>query len=92
MCAGNVRLFDPAAHAIRAILDSRKNAAILCLLYLVALTTQLAEFLLKLGERADQSLVGCNIIFVGNEQNFEELKTLAFKAGAEFHATTYPKK
>ena len=41
---------------------------------------------------ADQSLVGCNIIFVGNEQNFEELKTLAFKAGAEFHATTYPKK
>lgn len=41
---------------------------------------------------SDASLSGCHIIFVGNESNFEELNLLATKAGAEFHATTYPEK
>ncbi|MFZ6759324.1 hypothetical protein ACO0K9_19130 [Undibacterium sp. Ji50W] len=41
---------------------------------------------------SDQNLSGCHIIFIGDERNFEELKTLTLGAGGEFHATTYPQK
>lgn len=41
---------------------------------------------------SDTKLSGCHIIYVGNESNFEDLNLLASKAGAEFHATTYPEK
>lgn len=47
---------------------------------------------LALEESDEASLVGANLIYVGDSKHFEELKYLAFSAGAMFKATTFPVK
>jgi hypothetical protein len=47
---------------------------------------------IALTESGEASLTGANLIYVGDENHFEELENLALSSGATFKATTYPEK